>query len=99
MKVKEHFLYNQEGEAQASPLLPRNDIGISNLDNKNVCNITEASNFLDSATFYSNHDIKVIPVKKQDKKSKQYRDFSWGPYPPLNFSHFHLQRISALCFA
>ncbi|MBP5698804.1 MAG: DUF3987 domain-containing protein [Alphaproteobacteria bacterium] len=68
MKVKEHFLYKQEGEAQASPLLPRNDIGISNLDNKNVCNITEASNFLDSATFYSNHDIKVIPVKKQDKK-------------------------------
>ena len=35
---------------------------------KNVSNIAEATNFLDNATFYSNHNIKVIPVRKQDKK-------------------------------
>ncbi len=68
MKMKNLIIEKQEREAQASPLPPRNDVGASNLDNKNVYNISEAANFLDSATFYSNRNIKVIPIRKQDKK-------------------------------
>jgi putative DNA primase/helicase len=68
MKLKNILIEKMEREAQASPLPPRNDVGASNLGNKNVSNIAEATNFLDSATFYSNHNIKVIPVRRQDKK-------------------------------
>ena len=68
MKLKNLLIKEQEREAQASPLPPREDVGTAALNNQNVCNIAEASNFLDSATFYAEHDIKVIPVRKQDKK-------------------------------
>ena len=68
MKLKNILIEKMEREAQASPLPPREDVGASALNNQNVCNINEATNFLDIATFYAEHNIKVIPVRKQDKK-------------------------------
>lgn len=67
MKTQEYFTEKMEREAQASPLPPRDDVCASNLGNKNVCNIAEAANFLDSATFYAQHNIKTFPVKRQGK--------------------------------
>lgn len=67
MKLKNILIEQQEREAQASPLPPREDAGATALNNQNVCNINEATNFLDIATFYAQHNIKTFPVKKQGK--------------------------------
>lgn len=65
MKMKNILIEKQEREAQASPLQKREDIAVSS---QNVNKIFEGRNFLDIATFYTQHNIKVFPVKRQDKK-------------------------------
>lgn len=67
MKTQEYFTEKMEREAQASPLPPREDASAATLNNQNVCNINEATNFLDIATFYAQHNIKTFPVKRQGK--------------------------------
>ena len=64
MKMNNLLIEQTERETQASPLPLREDVGASVLNNKNVCNINEATNFLDIATFYAQHNIKTFPVKK-----------------------------------
>lgn len=63
--MKNILIEKQEREAQASPLQKREDIAVSS---QNVNKIFEGRNFLDIATFYTQHNIKVFPVKRQDKK-------------------------------
>ena len=61
------LIEKKEREKQNFPLLPREDIAVSNLASKKD-NIAEAHNFFDNAMFYTEHNIKVFPVKRQDKK-------------------------------
>ena len=65
MKMKNLLIEKQEREAQASPLQKREDTAISS---QNINKILETGNFLDVAMFYTEHNIKVFPVKRQDKK-------------------------------
>lgn len=65
MKLKNILIEKQEREAQASPLQKREDTAISS---QNINKILETGNFLDVAMFYAQNNIKVFPVKRQDKK-------------------------------
>lgn len=64
MKMKNLLIEKQEREAQASPLLKREDTAISSQD---INKILETGNFLDVAMFYSQNNIKTFPVKRQGK--------------------------------
>lgn len=63
--MKNLLIEKQEREAQASPLPKREDTAISS---QNINKILETHNFFDIAMFYTKHNIKVFPVKRQDKK-------------------------------
>lgn len=65
MKMKNLLIEKQEREAQASPLPKREDTAISS---QNINKILETRNFFDIAMFYTERNIKVFPVKRQDKK-------------------------------
>lgn len=65
MKMNNLLIEKMEREAQASPLQKREDTTISPQD---INKILETRNFLDVAMFYAEHNIKVFPVKRQDKK-------------------------------
>lgn len=64
MKMKNILIEKQEREAQASPLLKREDTAISSQD---INKILETGNFLDVAMFYAQNNIKTFPVKRQGK--------------------------------
>ena len=62
--MKNILIEKQEREAQASPLLKREDTAISSQD---INKILETGNFLDVAMFYAQNNIKTFPVKRQGK--------------------------------
>ena len=64
MKLKNILIEKMEREAQASPTNQREDIAVSSQD---INKILETRNFFDIAMFYVEHNIKVFPVKRQDK--------------------------------
>ncbi len=61
MQIKE----KTRGEAQASPTPRGTNSAKFNPQNRPIA---ESQNFLDCAMFYINHNIKVFPVGRQDKK-------------------------------
>lgn len=64
MKLKNILIEKMKREAQASPTNQREDIAVSSQD---INKILETRNFFDIAMFYVEHNIKVFPVKRQDK--------------------------------
>lgn len=64
MKLKNILIEKMEREEQSSQLQKREDTAISSQD---INKILETRNFFDIAMFYVEHNIKVFPVKRQDK--------------------------------
>ena len=65
MKMNNLLIEKMEREPQGSPLPKREDTAISSQD---INKILETHNFFDVAMFYASQNIKVFPVKRQDKK-------------------------------
>lgn len=65
MKIKNLLIEKMEREPQGSPTNQREDIAVSSQD---INKIMETRNFFDVAMFYASQNIKVFPVKRQDKK-------------------------------
>ena len=65
--MKDKINTKMERETEFSSPHLRKDVKTSNLNNKNISDITEATNFLDIALFYAKYNIKTFPVKKQGK--------------------------------
>lgn len=64
MKLKNILIEKMEREPQGSPSNQREDIAVSSQD---INKILETRNFFDIAMFYVEHNIKIFPVKRQDK--------------------------------
>lgn len=64
MKMKNLLIEKMEREPQGSPTNQREDIAVSSQD---INKILETRNFFDIAMFYVEHNIKIFPVKRQDK--------------------------------
>lgn len=62
--MKNLLIEKMEREPQGSPTNQREDTAISSQD---INKILETRNFFDIAMFYVEHNIKVFPVKRQDK--------------------------------
>lgn len=62
--MKNLLIEKMEREPQGSPTNQREDIAVSSQD---INKILETRNFFDIAMFYVEHNIKVFPVKRQDK--------------------------------
>lgn len=62
--MKNLLIEKMEREPQGSPTNQREDTAISSQD---INKILETRNFFDIAMFYVGHNIKVFPVKRQDK--------------------------------
>lgn len=62
--MKNLLIEKMEREPQGSPTNQREDIAVSSQD---INKILETRNFFDIAMFYVEHNIKIFPVKRQDK--------------------------------